>query len=197
MSTEIKYNGFFNQANEPETDEHITIFVSDWLKNYWAAYVSIDADSYEDDIDQIQEFISKMNWRDQDVYIECVNESGLNGFYQLALSKGWLDDHEVLNKELWEILEDEPDQVKIYAASQIGPCGPVSEVKEWLEEIQIAESYEDLFELEHPEEMKYLMDHNLFNDFNCETFFNGHPVHEVRINIPGQPYERWIISEPY
>jgi hypothetical protein len=197
MSTEIKYNGFFNQANEPETDEHITIFVSDWLKDYWAAYVSIDADSYEDDIDKIHEFILKMNWRDGDVYIELVNENGLNGFYQLALSKGWLSDHEILNKELWEILEDEPNQVKLYAAAKIGPCGPVSEVKEWLEMVIVAEDYDELFEMIHPEHMKYLEENNLFSDFNTETFFNGHPVHELGINTPGQHYERWIIAEPY
>ena len=77
----MKYNGFFKHINDKPSGEYIEIFVSDWNKEHWAFYVYIEQDNYESDLDEINQLMTKLNYRDGDIYIELINHSDeLEGF---------------------------------------------------------------------------------------------------------------------
>ncbi len=99
----MEYKGFYKHTNEKPIGEYIEIFVSDWNKDYFAFYVYISKDDYETDIEKINSLITKLNYRDGDVYIELINHSeGLDGFYKYIYDSN----HSILNKEYWEIVEE-------------------------------------------------------------------------------------------
>ena len=103
----MKYNGFFKHINDKPTDEYIELFVSDWNKEHFAFYCYISKDNYETDIEEIQELITKKNFRNGDVYCELINHSDeLEGFYKYLYEIGQYTQSEVLNPRYWEILEE-------------------------------------------------------------------------------------------
>ena len=111
----MEYNGFFKHTNDKPTGEYIEIFVSDWNKEHWAFYSYIDKDCYEDDIQEIQELMTKLNYRDGDVYIELINHSDeLEHFYMYVYDSGYYTHSAILNTRLWEILEEKGNEHFIY-----------------------------------------------------------------------------------
>ncbi len=106
MATKPEYNEIFEEANQPETENWVEIFASDWNKEEWAFYAYIDVDTYSKDIDNIGELIGELNWRDQDVYIELIDYSPykdpvMEKFYHKLYNAGYMTHWNALNKKNW------------------------------------------------------------------------------------------------
>jgi len=104
MATIPEYHGFYEEANEPETNKWIEVFVSDWNKDYFGFYAYIDLATYERDIDNIWKFISSFNYGG-DIYIELIDHSldkEMREFYEWLYKKGYYTDWAALDKEQWD-----------------------------------------------------------------------------------------------
>jgi len=98
----LKYKGFFKSVNPKPEGEWIEIFASDWNKDWFAFYAYISLENYEQDIKEINELISELNWMDGDVYVELINHSpGLKEFYHWLYEKGYYTHHCALDPENW------------------------------------------------------------------------------------------------
>ena len=98
----MEYKGFYKAVNEKPRGEWIEIFASDWNKDWFAFYAYISLDNYEQDIKEINELISRLNWMDGDVYVELVNHSpSLKEFYHWLYEKGYFTHHCALDPENW------------------------------------------------------------------------------------------------
>jgi len=100
----VQYKGFAKGVNEePQGDEWIEIWASDWNKDYWGFYAYISLKNCMKDIEDIWTLINELNWRDGDVYVELINHSdGLKAFYEKLLEKGYMTDDAVLNPDNWK-----------------------------------------------------------------------------------------------
>jgi len=99
----MEYKGRWNSVNEqPQNDEWIEVFASDWFKDYWAFYGYISLKNYEADIEAINDLIHRLNWRDGDVYVELINHSeGLRDLYHHLYEGGYFTHHNALEPENW------------------------------------------------------------------------------------------------
>jgi hypothetical protein len=99
---ELRYKGFYETVNRKPKGEWIRIFVSDWFKQYWAFYAYISLENYERDIEAINDLIHRLNWRDDDVYVELIDRSaGLKDFYHHLYEWGYFTHHNVLDPQNW------------------------------------------------------------------------------------------------
>ena len=100
----MQYKGLFKSANKkPQNDEWVEIFASDWFKEHWVFYAYIGLRRYEQDIQEINELIQKLNWRDGDVYVELIDHSEkLRDFYHSLYEKGHYTHHNALDPENWQ-----------------------------------------------------------------------------------------------
>jgi len=182
----MKYNGFFKHINSKPSGEYIELFVSDWNKEHWAFYVYIEQGNYESDIDEINELMTKLNYRDGDIYIELINHSdSLSGFYKYLYELGYMTQSDVLNKELWEILEDKGDSHFLYFQKLNGSAS--------IEDLRDAEftSFNDWYEVletYHPDLYKALDESNGLGCFDIQHFFNCQGFHEINDCIVSECY---------
>jgi len=176
-TNELKYKGFFKHINEKPIEEYIELFVSDWNKEHWAFYCYISKDSYETDIEEIQELITKLNYRDGDVYTELINHSDeLEGFYKYLYDIGQYTQSEVLNTKYWEILEDKGDfHFRCYQKLRGG---------NYIEDLESSEfstfnDWYEVLEVFNPDLYKCLDESNGLGCFLIEQFFNCQGFHEI------------------
>ncbi len=98
----MKYRGFWESANSKPKNGWVQIWASDWNKDHWGFYAYIDTDNYSADIKEIQDLITKLNFRDGDVYIELINHSeNQEAFYNQLMSNNF-DTWYGLSTETWE-----------------------------------------------------------------------------------------------
>jgi hypothetical protein len=98
----LKYKGFYETVNPKPKGEWILIFASDWFKEHWAFYAYISLESYEEDLEQINELIHRLNWRDSDVYVELIDHSpALKEFYHHLYEQGYFTHHNALDPKNW------------------------------------------------------------------------------------------------
>ena len=169
----LEYEKFGNTVNTG-IDDNITIFVSDWNKDHWAFYAHINLDQYEDDINDIHGLIKKLNWRDGDVYIEMVDYDGeMEYFYSCVYDMGYFDNWDIMNTDLWEIGEENDDELFQVAKCVLGTVDKDS-IKELAEDGYIlCEDYDDLLEHIDPELYKLIDDKGVWHCFTSEYYFNG------------------------
>lgn len=169
-NTEIKYKGFFKHVNDEPTGEYIEIFVSDWNKEHWAFYVYIDGDNYEEDIERINNLITELNFRDQDYYFELIDRSDeLKGFYNYIYDSNRHTHSEVLNIELWQILEEKGDNHFLYF-SKLNGSSEIDELRD--AEFMVFEDWYEVLEMCHPDLYKALDNGNGLGCFNIQSFYN-------------------------
>ncbi len=103
----MEYRESFKSVNaKPKNDEWIEVFASDWFKEHWAFYAYIALKHHKQDIEEINNLIHKLNWRDGDVYVELIDHSeGLREFYHQLYERGYFTHHVALEPENWECLE--------------------------------------------------------------------------------------------
>jgi hypothetical protein len=98
----LKYKGFYETVNPKPEGEWILIFASDWFKEHWTFYAYVSLENYEKDLEEINELIHRLNWRDGDVYVELINHSpGLKDFYHHLYERGYFTHHNALNPQNW------------------------------------------------------------------------------------------------
>jgi len=176
-TNELKYKGFFKHINDKPTGEYIELFVSDWNKEHWAFYCYIEKDNYETDIEEIQELITKKNYRDGDVYCELINHSDeLEGFYKYLYDAGQYTQSEVLNPRYWEILEEKGDfHFRCYQKLRGG---------NYIDDLESSEfstfnDWDEVLEVFNPDLYKCLDESNGLGCFDIEHFFNCQGFHEI------------------
>ena len=176
-NTELKYKGFFKHINEEPTGDYIEIFVSDWNKDHWGFYAHISKDDYEADIDNIQELISKLNFRDGDVYTELINHSDeLEHFYKYLYDLGQYTQSDVLNPELWEILGEKYDSHFLYFRKLNGGT-QIDDIRD--AEFMTFQDWYEVLETFEPDLYKCLDERNGLGCFDIEHFFNCQNFHEI------------------
>jgi len=173
----LQYKEPFKAVNEQPTGKYIEIFVSDWNKDHWMFYAYINKDCYEDDINEVQELITKLNFRDGDVYIELINHSeDLEGFYKYLYDMGDYSNSEVLNPEYWEILEEKGDSHFLYYKELRGG----REIEDLRDaEFSTFNDWYEVLETFHPDLYKALDESNGLSCFDIEHFFNCQGFNEI------------------
>lgn len=103
-SEPLKYRGFFNAVNSKPSGNYILVFASDWNKDYWAFYAYASQREWKSDVERINELITKLNWRDGDVYVELIDyhDESMGEFYMHLYDLGHFSDWEALNPEQWQ-----------------------------------------------------------------------------------------------
>lgn len=174
----MEYKGMYKHLNSKPTGDFIEVFVSDWNKDYFAFYVYISQDDYETEIGEINNLISKLNYRDGDVYIELINRSGeLKGFYDYIYDSNRYTHSEILNIELWEILQEKGDNHFLYF-SKLNGSGEITELKD-AEYIEFQDWFEVLENI-HPDLYKTLDESNGLGCFDIEHFYNCCNLYEIQ-----------------
>jgi len=177
----MEYKGFFKHINSKPTGEYIDVFISDWNKEHWAFYVYIDKDNYEEDIDQINELIQKKNYRDGDVYIELIDHSDdLEHFYKYVYDSGHYTHSAILDKTLWEILENKGDEHFLYFRKMNGSTD-IDELRD--AEYMIFEDWYDTLENLNPDLYKNLDESNALGCFDIEHYYNCSGLYEIEGSI--------------
>lgn len=174
----MKYQGFFKHVNEtPKTEEYIEIFCSDWNKDHWAFYASITKDNYEQDIQDIQSLITKLNYRDGDVYIELIDHSPeLEHFYHYIYESNNYTHSPILDPRLWEILEDKGDD-HFYYFEKLNGSTSIDDLENT--EFIIYNDWYEVLETLHPDIFKVLDESNALSCFDIEHFYNCTGMHEI------------------
>jgi hypothetical protein len=179
----LEYKEFMKTVNEEPNSEHVTIFVSDWNKEEWAFYAHIALSQYQDDIEEIQDLIKRMNWKDQDVYVEMVDCSqDMTGFYSCVESMGYLDNWQIMDPELWEMRDDNTDEFFNVASQVLGSVDKDGLQSMIDEGYSIYEDYDEALENLYPELYEALEKASALCCFDSEHMFNGWgEIHEVKI----------------
>ena len=176
-NTELKYKGFFKHVNDEPTGEYIEIFVSDWNKEHWGFYAYISKDDYETDIDNIQELITKLNYRDGDVYTELINHSDeLEHFYKYLYDLGSYTQSDVLNPEYWNILEEKQDAHFLYFRKLNGGT-QLDDIRD--AEYMTFQDWDEVLETFNPDLYKTLDESNGLSCFDIEQFYNCSGLYEI------------------
>ena len=166
----MEYKGFFETINDKPSGEYINIFVSDWNKEHWSFYVYISKDKYEEDIEQINKLMSKLNYRDGDIYIELIDHSSdLEHFYHYLYELGYMTQSQVLDLEYWEILEEKGDEHFLYFRKLNGGTDK-QELRD--SEFSVFNDWYEVLETYHPDLYKALDEGNGLSCFDIEHFFN-------------------------
>lgn len=172
----LTYKGFSKAVNK-QPNEYIEIFVSDWNKDYWAFYVYISQDNYEEDIQNINNLITKLNYRDGDIYIELIDRTeGLEHFYKHIYEINHYTDSDILNLEMWEILEDKGDEHFLYF-NKLNGSSEISELRDT--EYMTFEDWYDVLENTNPDLYKTLDENNGLGCFDIEHFYNCSGLYEI------------------
>ncbi len=100
----LKYRGFFKTVNPKPSGNYVLVFASDWNKDYWAYYAYISQANWKDDINQINELIRKMNYRDGDVYVELIDyhDDAMHDFYMYLYDSGDMAHWNALDPKEWQ-----------------------------------------------------------------------------------------------
>jgi hypothetical protein len=168
--TKYKYKKFGETINEKPT-QGIYFFCSDWNKEFFGFYAWIDCDNYAEDIEQLQEFINKCNYRDRDTYIELIDyESDCEGLYDYLYSTSQYSHSEVLNADVWALFEDKSDEHFKLFSKHIGSSS-LSELESF-EYSTYSDKY-DLLESTHPDLFEQLEKANALSCFDVEHLFYG------------------------
>lgn len=169
-NTGLKYKGFFKHINEKPNGDYIEIFVSDWNKEYWSFYAYISRDNYETDIEEINNLITKLNYRDGDYYFELIDRSEeLKGFYDYIYDTNRHTHSETLNIELWEILQEKGDNHFLYF-SRLNGSSEIDELRD--AEYITFEDWDEVLEMCNPDLYKTLDESYGLCCFNIEQFYN-------------------------
>jgi hypothetical protein len=177
IGVRLEYKGFYKTINEKPEGECINLFVSDWNKEHFAFYVYIGKDNYSDDIEQIQKLITKLNYRDGDVYCELIDHSPeLEHFYHYLYELGHYTQSDVLDPEYWEILKEKGDEHFLYFNKLIG-----STAKDDLRdaEFSVYNDWYEVLETFNPDLYKALDESNGLGCFDIEHFYNCSGFHEI------------------
>ena len=173
----LEYKGFFKHVNDKPTGEYIEVFVSDWNKEYWAFYYYISLDNYEQDIEDINNLITKLNYRDGDIYHELIDHSpDLEGFYKYIYDSEKYSHPNALNIELWEILKDKGD-FHFKCFTQLNGGSNIEELRE--SEYSSFNDWDEVLETFNPDLYKCLDENNGFSCFDIEHFYNCQGFHEI------------------
>ena len=173
----MKYKGFFKAVNPKPEGEYIELFVSDWNKEHWAFYVYISRDNYGTDIQDINDLITKLNYRDEDVYIELIDYNGdIDGLYHYVYDGSHLSHSEILNTRLWEIFEDKGNDHFTYFAKLNGSTS-IDDLES--AEYSIYNDWDEVLEVHNPDLYKALDEHNGFSAFDIPHHFNCQGFHEI------------------
>lgn len=173
----MKYNGMFKATHKKPDGDYIELFVSDWNKDYWGFYTYIEKDNYEEDIDNINNLITKLNWRDGDYYIELIDYKGdLEYFYHYIYENNNYTHSAILNSKYWEILEEKGNNHFLYFDKLIG-SGDIDELEE--AEFYIYEDWEEVLETYNPDLYKALEENNGLGCFEISQFFNYQGFTEI------------------
>lgn len=173
----MEYKGYFKHINSKPDGEYIEIFVSDWNKEFWSFYVYIERDNYEEDIEEINNLIEKLNFRDGDYYFELIDRSEeLKGFYDYIYDSNRHTHSEVLNLELWEILEEKGDNHFLYF-SKLNGSNEIDELRD--AEFMTFQDWDEVLEMCNPNLYKILDESNGLCCFNIEQFYNCCNLYEI------------------
>lgn len=173
----MKYKGFFKAVNKKPSGDYIEVFVSDWNKDYWAFYSYIEKDNYETDLEEINELIKKLNYRDGDVYIELIDFNGeLDGFYHYIYDANEYTHSSILNPEYWEILEEKGD-FHFKCFTKMNGSNDLQELKDI--EYSVFSDWYEVLETFHPDLYKALDESNGLCCFDIEHFFNCQGFTEI------------------
>lgn len=158
----------------PEND-FIEMFASDWLKEHWSFYGYIDSTQYEEDLALINNEITRLNYRDGDVYVELIDRSPpLQHFYDYLYSRGRYSQWDVLDKAYWQAWEERGDEHFLILKECFGP-----EYHLTPEDIRDEENYsvysnwDEVLENLMPDVYKVLEAHNATSCFDTESHFYG------------------------
>lgn len=173
----LNYKGFFKHTNEKPTGEYIEIFVSDWNKEHWSFYVYISQDNYEEDIEEINNLITELNYRDQDYYFELIDRSDeLKGFYNYIYDSNRYTHSDILNIELWEILEEKGDNHFLYF-SKLNGSSEIDELRD--AEFMTFQDWDEVLEMCHPDLYKTLDESHALCCFDIEHFYNCSNLYKI------------------
>lgn len=173
----LKYKGSCKAVNDKPDSDYIEIFCSDWNKDYWTFYAYISKDNFEDDIEDIQKLINKLNWRDGDVYIELINHEGeLDGLYKWIYDTNTYTHSDILNLNIWELLEEKGNNHFKYF-TKLNGGNDLEELKD--AEFSIFEDWYDVLENFNPDLYKCLDESNGLGCFDIEHFFNCQGFDEI------------------
>jgi hypothetical protein len=178
----LEYKESFKAVNEkPISSEWIEVFCSDWNKEHWSFYAYIDKDNYEQDIEDINSLIQKLNFRDGDVYIELIDHSSdLEGFYHYLYTLSQYTQSEVLDPDYWEVLEEKDDFFfKCFSELNGGTR------KEDLQgaDYSTFNGWDEVLETFNPDLYKALDEANGLSCFDIEQFFNCQGFHEIERDV--------------
>jgi len=166
----VEYNGYLKHVNSKPDGDFIEVFVSDWNKDNWAFYVYIDGDNYETDIEEINNLIEKLNYNDQDYYFELIDRSEeLKGFYKYIYDLGTYTHSDILNLELWEILEEKGDNHFLYF-SKLNGSSEIDELRD--SDFMTFQDWDEVLEMCNPDLYKTLDESNGLGCFNIENYYN-------------------------
>jgi hypothetical protein len=173
----MEYKGFYKHINSKPTGEYIEVFVSDWNKDFWSFYAYIERDNYEENIEEINSLITKLNYRDGDVYIELINHSDeLEGFYKYLYDLGKYTQSDVLDTEYWEILEEKGNNHFLYF-SKLNGSNEIDELRD--AEYIIYEDWYSVLENTRPDLYKTLDENNGLFHFDIQGFYNCCNLYEI------------------
>jgi len=173
----VEYKGLFKHINQEPTGDYIEIFVSDWNKDHWGFYVYIEQDNYEQDIEDIRELMTKLNYRDGDVYIELINHSdGLEYFYKHIYETSQYSHSEIFNLEYWEILEEKGDDCFHYFDELIGSCC-IDDIRNF--EYSTYNDWYEVLEVHNDELYKTLDEQHGLGNFDIEGFYRYQGFEEI------------------
>ena len=182
----MKYKGFYKSVNPKPVGDYIQLFISDWNKEHWGLYVYISKDNYEEDIEDIQKLTKELNYRDGDVYHELIDCSeSLKEFYKYLSDIGHYTQSDILDTELWEILEEKGDSFFLYFRKLNGSNNR-DDIKE--AEFITFEDWYEVLETYHPDLYKALDENNGLCCFDIEHFYNCQGFTEIDDQIVLESY---------
>ena len=173
----MEYKTAMETVNKKPIGDSICIFCSDYNKDYWMFYAYIEVDNYESDIEEINELIKKLNWRDGDTYVELIDfEGDCEDFYHYIYDSGSYGHWNILDTRYWEIFADKGDLFfkyfnKLNGGTELGDL----ESAEYIE----FEDWYDVLQNYNPELYKCLDEQNGLSCFDIEHFYNCQGFHEI------------------
>jgi hypothetical protein len=101
---ELKYKGCFNTVNPKPAGNYILVFASDWNKDHWAFYAYVSQQNWKEDVRKINDLVTRMNWRDGDVYVELIDyhDETMHDFYTYLYDSGDMAHWNALDPKEWQ-----------------------------------------------------------------------------------------------
>ena len=166
----LKYTKFgCNVSPDLEREDYIYIWVSDWNKDHFGFYASIDPDTYEDDIEEIQQLIDSFNYGG-DIYFELINHSdNMEYFYKWVNSLNGYTNSDIMNTDIWAVFEERGDIHFMVLHECLGANIDYLDNENYV----IYEDWDDKFENENPDLYEQLQKHNAYSCFDIEHYYYG------------------------